>query len=221
MVFYTINLLSDTSTLFSYANDLPSALDSGMCVDSEYFDFSRAFDKVRHDYLIHKLKKYGLSGCLLKWIIDYLSYRTQVVKIKGYTSSGRRAASGVIHGSVLGPLLFTVFLDDVDNDAENSSILKYADDIRIYRSFKSDSLSQPQNNILFQSDIDALFNWSTKWDLHFNSSKCCVLHFGRSNNQAYYSINVIPLVKKGQEKDLGIIFSTNFKFDQHTCIIYP
>ena len=210
---------STTSALLTYANDLSSALDSGMCVDSAYFDFSKAFDKVRHDYLIHKLKKYGLTGCLMKWIIDYLSHRTQVVKIKGSISSERRVTSGVIQGSVLGPLLFTVFLDDVDNCVKYSSLLKYADDIRIYRCFKSDNISQSENNILFQSDIEALLSWSTEWDLHFNSSKCCVLHFGRSNNKADYGINDRPLVKKEQERDLGIMFCTNFKFDQHISLI--
>jgi hypothetical protein len=206
---------STTSALLSYANTLSVALDGGMCADSAYFDFSKAFDKVRHDHLIYKLKTYGISGSLLNWIVEYLSNRTQTVKVKEHISSDRNVTSGVIQGSVLGPLLFTLFINDVDDVVKNCFILKYADDIRIYRCFKSDHMSQLVNGNLFQSDIEALSKWSTRWDLKFNISKCCVLHFGRANNHADYKIEDISLPKKEKEKDLGIIFSTKFKFDEH------
>ena len=210
---------STTSALLSYANTLSIALDSGSCVDCAYFDFSKAFDRVRHDYLIYKLKKNGISGSLIKWIIDYLSNRTQAVKVKGHISSERRVTSGVIQGSVLGPLLFIIFVNDVDDVVTNCSLLKYADDIRIYRCFKSDNKSQLENSKLFQKDIGALSAWSTKWDLKFNISKCCVLHFGRANNLAEYKMNNCSIPKKEKERDLGILFSTKFKFDEHMLLI--
>ena len=94
-------------------------------------------------------------------------------------------------------------------------MLKYANDIRIYRRFKSDHMSQSVNSNLFQRDVEALSTWSTKWDIKFCISKCCVLHFGRANNHADYKIEDISLPKKEKERDLGIIFSTNFKFDEH------
>ena len=155
----------------------------------------------------------------MKWLINYLSNRTQIVNVKGHLSSKRQVCSGVIQGSVLGPLLFTIFINDIDNVVNNCSVLKYADDIRIFRFFKSESMPQIENSRLLQRDIDALSTWSEKWDLKFNLKKCCVLHFGRSNIKADYKIENTLLVKKEQEKDLGVIFSTNFKFDQHISMI--
>ena len=210
---------STTSALQSFTNDLSYAIDNGMCVDAAYFDFSKAFDSVRHDYLIYKLIKIGISGCLLRWIINYLSDRTQVVKVKNILSSEKQVTSGVIQGSVLGPILFTIFINDIDHGVKNCVLLKYADDIRIYRTFRPDLPSQTLNSNLVQSDIDALSSWSTLWDLKFNVAKCCILHFGRSNQGANYNLNNQHLSKKQQEKDLGILFSNNFKFDDHIRLI--
>ena len=109
-----------------------------ICVDSAYLDFSKTFDSVRHDLLIKKLAEIGISGELLRWIIDYLKNRTQVLNVHGFLSSKRHVSSGVIQGSVLGPLFFISYVNDVDNCIKNCTILKYADDIRIYRRFNSD-----------------------------------------------------------------------------------
>ena len=210
---------STTSALLSYANDISFALDKGLCIDSAYFDFSKAFDNVRHDYLIQKLIKCGICGGLLRWIIDYLTNRTQVVKIKNCLSSEKQVTSGVIQGSVLGPLFFSIFVNDIDDIVKNCVLLKYADDIRIYRCFRPDIISQTVHSNLFQSDIDALSAWSDLWDLKFNVAKCCILHFGRSNAKATYKMNNLVLKRKYQERDLGILFSTNFKFDDHIHLI--
>ena len=94
-------------------------------------------------------------------------------------------------------------------------MLKYADDIRIYREFKSDKFSQQENHIKFQADIDALNSWSQVWDLQFNASKCCVLHFGYANEQNSYKINDTILQNKVIEKDLGVHFHSNLKFNEH------
>lgn len=126
---------STSTALLSYSNDISDSLDKGMCVDSAYFDFSKAFDSVRHDYLLQKLSNIGISGYLLKWIINYLKNRTQVVNIRGFLSNERQVSSGVIQGSVLGPLFFTVYVNDIDCYISNCTILEYADDIRIYRCF--------------------------------------------------------------------------------------
>ena len=213
---------STTSALLSYTNDLSLALDSNMCVDSAYFDFSKAFDRVRHDYLIQKLIACDISGRLLSWIVDYLSNRTQVVKVKNNLSSERQVTSGVIQGSVLGPLLFNVFINDIDDVVNHCAILKYADDIKIYRCFASDNASQIANSALFQSDIDDLATWTERFDVKFNLSKCCVLHFGKSNIKANYRMNNLNITKKEQEKDLGIvIFSFNiFCFTQICNVLF-
>jgi hypothetical protein len=206
---------STTTALLTYSNELSASLDHGMCVDSAYFDFSKAFENVRHDYLIEKLSNIGLCGPVLTWIIDYLQKRTQVVNVNGYLSTEKKVSSGVIQGSVLGPIFFLIFVNDVDTCIKNCLILKYADDIRIYRSFKSDINNQTENCILFQDDINALTRWAVKWDLKFNTAKCCILHFGHSNTKALYTLNDIQIANKVVEKDLGILFSSNFKFNKH------
>ena len=104
-----------------------------MCVDAAYFDFSKAFDGVRHDFLIKKLIDIGLKGSLLKWIIDYFCNRTQIVNVNGFKSSVKNICSGVVQGRVLGPILFVIFINDIDIDVRNNTILKYADDIKLYR----------------------------------------------------------------------------------------
>ena len=206
---------STTTALLSYANEIHKSLDKNMCVDTAYFDFSKAFDSVRHDFLIEKLMNIGIHGSLLKWIIDYFSNRTQIVNVNGFKSSERKVCSGVVQGSVLGPLLFTIFVNDIDQDIKNSAILKYADDIRLYRFFKTDQPSQLQNAMLFQDDINAMIAWSLKWDLKFNISKCCVQHFGSKNVKSDYKIDDKSLQKKILEKDLGVLFPINLKFNEH------
>ena len=173
-----------------------------MCVDAAYFDFSKAFDSVRHDLLLQKLNDIGIRGSLLKWIINYLSNRTQKVNVNGNLSSERQVSSGVIQGSVLGPLFFTIFVNDVDDVIQKSTIIKYADDIRIYRSFKSDVQSQINSNKYLQDDINALYNWSIKWDLRFNVFMCCVLHFGRTNKKNDYKLNDILIQNKQSERQV-------------------
>ena len=165
----------------TYSNDLSNALDRGLCVDCAYLDFSKAFDSVRHDYLILKLFEIGISGSILKWISNYLQNRSQIVDIDGVLSTERQVSSGVIQGSVLGPILFSIFVNDIDEHITNCVILKYADDLRVYRIFKSDLPNQLNNGILFQNDINALVSWSKTWDLNFNTTKCCILHYGRQN----------------------------------------
>ncbi|MEL7308662.1 MAG: reverse transcriptase family protein, partial [Pseudomonadota bacterium] len=210
---------STASALLSYANVLSSALDSGMCIDAAYFDFSKAFDSVRHDHLIQKLANIGIAGNLLSWIMNYLSDRSQVVKINSIISSEKQVTSGVIQGSVLGPLLFTIFVNDIDDNVNNCVLLKYADDIRIYRCFKACPAHQNENSYLFQTDVNALMAWSMRWDLKFNYSKCCILHFGRSNIRSPYKLNNHDLTEKKLEKDLGILFSVDFKFDDYIHLI--
>ena len=206
---------STTTALLTYTNDIVKSLDKNMCIDSAYFDFSKAFDSVRHDFLIQKLIKIGINSSLLNWIIDYFSNRIQAVNVHGCLSSDKQVSSGVIQGSVLGPIFFTIYVNDIDHVIKSSTILKYADDVRIYRSFNSDISSQSQNEILFQNDINAFSAWSLKWGLNFNLSTCCILHFGRSYKKSDYKVFLSNMTEKILEKDLGVLFSVKLKFEKH------
>ena len=113
-------------------------LDIGLCVDTVFIDFSRAFDKVPHDNLLRKINSYGIKGKLFQWISNFLTNRQQRVRIRGVLSNTKNISSGVIQGSVLGPLLFSIYINDIDDYIEHSTTLKYADDIKLYIAFKTD-----------------------------------------------------------------------------------
>lgn len=103
--------------------------------DSTYlqanFDFSKTFDSVRHKFLIQKLLKIGISGSLLIWVINYLTNRTQVVNVHSYHSSEKQVSSGLVQGSILGPTLFIVYINDINDAIHNCTSLKHEDDVKI------------------------------------------------------------------------------------------
>ena len=129
-----------------------------MVVDSIFFDFSKAFDTVPHDKLISRLHSCGIRGVILQWIKDFLANRYQKGRISNTYSGLLPVLSGVIQGSVLGPTLFNIFVNNIDASIKYSNILKYADDIRIYlASTKSDPAFRDLQYKL-QYDIDRINN---------------------------------------------------------------
>ncbi len=128
--------------LLSYLNKIITDLDAKLSVDSIYLDFCKAFDSVCHKKLVHKLSSYGLGGNLLDWIKDFLTYRTQNVRIGNTLSSERPVISGVPQGSVLGPILFLFYINDITllKNNDSTQIMVFADDIKI---FSKTTNSQP------------------------------------------------------------------------------
>ena len=120
----------------------------------------------------------------------------------------------MIQGSVLGPILFSIFVNDIDEHITDSVILKYADDLRIYRIFKSALPNQLNNGIHFQNDINALVTWSKTWDLNFNTIKWYILHYGRQNIKNTYKIGDAAIVSRTHERDLGVLFSNKLSFNE-------
>ena len=172
-------------------------------------DFAKAFDKVPHQRLITKLKKLGIDGKILSWIEHWLYERTQRVILNGSRSQWRPVVSGVPQGSVLGPLLFIIYVNDMGN-AISSNISKFADDTKIYRDIKSDSDSS-----LLQSDPDKLVLWASEWQMTFNAKKYKVLHFGKNNKKCDYELNGTALDGVSVQKDLGIDVSDDLKSARH------
>ena len=146
---------------------------NGKVVDTIYFDFSKAFDTVSHQRLSLKIKANGIAGKILAWIDAFLSGREQVVRVNGELSNSKLVISGIPQGSVLGPLLFVLYINDLP-EVVNSNILLFADDTKIFHQVNSreDALS-------IQKDINALEQWSYKWLLKFNTEKCHVLTLGK------------------------------------------
>ena len=185
-------------------------LDEHNDIDVVYLDFRKAFDSVPHRRLLQKLKGYGIGGSVLKWIEDFLSDREQQVRVGTAFSSSEAVISGIPQGSILGPILFTIFINDLP-DSVQSNCKVFADDTKIYNT------TDKSNTI--QTDLISLQEWSNKWNLYFNVQKCKVLHIGKNNEEKDYTMtvnnSVIEIEKCLDEKDLGVYFDTTLSFDKH------
>ena len=145
-------------------------MDDGHPVDVIYLDFQKAFDKVPHARLIKKVKAHGINGKILTWIEAWLSGRLQRVVLNGGKSNWADVMSGVPQGSVLGPLLFVIFINDIDDNIVND-ILKFADDTKLLG-----TVSTKEEVDQFRKDLHKLFTWSQEWQMLFNVAKCGVVH---------------------------------------------
>ena len=192
------------TNLLEYLETVTSLLDNGHSVDVVYLDFSKAFDRVPHKRLLAKIASFGITGSLFNWIKVWLSDRKQRVVLNGCQSDWSAVPSGVPQGSVLGPLLFILFINDIDNavDTVHFIMLKFADDTKGIH--KVDSV---EDAVSLQKNLDSLFRWSSDWQLLFNFDKCHILHFGENNCCFGYTMNGTPLLCVEEEKDLGVLIS--------------
>ena len=151
-------------------NDWTLSLDECLSTDVVYFDFSKAFDSVPHTRLLLKLQAYGINGQLLSWFKSFLMGRRQCVKINGVLSSWIQVSSGVPQGSILGPLLFSLYVNELPS-LVSSQLLMFADDIKLYRTIRSS-----EDCLVLQNDINILLDWSKRWLLSFNILKWMYRH---------------------------------------------
>ncbi len=179
-----------------------------------YLDFAKAFDKVPHRRLIDKLEAHGISGKISGWIEEWLSGRRQRVCINGSCSGWRPVTSGVPRGSVLGPVLFLIFINDLDTSTTRS-ILKFADDTKVLG--KADEGSEIQT---IQDDLDKLDSWAGAWQMTFNVEKCKVMHLGGRNTHHPYFLGGVKLGVVDEEKDLGVIITSNLKSGGQCRVAY-
>ena len=210
-----ISKRSCVTNLLSTLDDWTELLDSGSPVDVIYLDFSKAFDSVPHLRLLEKLKIYGICDDLLKWIGDFLIGRRQRVNVNGSYSEWSPVTSGVPQGSVLGPVLFVAFINDLPDVVESLCKL-YADDTKLYSNVENIELREQ-----IQKDLDCLVDWADKWQLRFNADKCHVLHLGFNNcHHPYFmrkhdSTDKVELSTTDVEKDLGVQVDKDLSFANH------
>jgi len=179
-----------------------SSIDEGYGLDVIYLDYRKAFDTVPHERLIQKLKSIGFGGKLLNWIRAFLGGRIMRVGINGSFSSWTAILSGVPQGSVLGPLLFLLFINDLPEWIK-TNIRMFADDTKIWT--RISHMNDPES---LQHDLDSLSSWSDRWLLRFNPDKYKVMHIKHEIHTSY-SIKQDgkewPLQEVSEEKDLGIV----------------
>lgn len=209
---------SCTSQLLEYLNDVTEALDRKLCADSVYLDFSKAFDRVSHSILVTKLHSRGVPLTLVRWIRSFLSNRVQRVVINGAASSWCPVTSGVPQGTVLGPVLFSIFLDDLDTVIPMGvTIKKFADDTKLYIAFKPEDRISICSQL--QQTLDSVYSWCNRNLLPLNIKKCSVVHFGRRNPGHDYYVNQSLIDSTVCIKDLGIMLDSNLSFNQHVDYI--
>jgi hypothetical protein len=207
---------STCTQLVDFTNALSSVLDKGGQTDVIYTDFSKAFDTVSHNMLLTKLKKFGFCGNLFNWFQSYLSTRLQAVVISGATSTWLPVTSGVPQGSILGPLLFLLYINDLPDVIKNSKIALFADDVKMYSEVIN--INDCHN---LQDDINSLCAWSVTWGMRLNVSKCKVLSVSRKKNTVIfnYAINSEQLERLDVMRDLGVIIDNKLSWNDHVTTI--
>ena len=204
---------SAINQLVNISNDIGRALDSGKEIRVVFCDISKAFDRVWHKGLLFKLQQYGISGNLLLWFENYLSGRSQRVVLNGCNSGWRDIKSGVPQGSILGPLLFLLFINDIVTDI-NACIKLFADDTSIYL-----TVDQPQNTAdILNRDLEKIHQWSSSWLVNFNPQKTQTMVISRKSVKPVHpplKMNNHDLQEVSNHKHLGIFFSNNGLWHDH------
>jgi ribonuclease P/MRP protein subunit RPP40 len=193
------------TNLLEFLEYVSEYVDKGMPIDVIYLDFRKAFDKVPHKRLLLKVRAHGINGKIARWIEEWLKEREQRVVLNGKSSDWVKVKSGVPQGSVLGPLLFVIYINDIDKNI-NSKLLKFADDTKVF------SVVETQEEVaMLRDDLKTLCEWSNDWLMLFNVEKCKVMHLGKKNLGAGYSMNGNDLEVIQEERDLGVIVQSDLK----------
>ena len=214
------------TNLLTFTESIARSLHEKIGTDVIYFDFAKAFDTVSHDLILQKLKvQYKIDGTLLKLFVNYLQGRKQQVIIDNAVSNSIDVLSGVPQGSILGPLFFVLFINDIyDNIEANTNIALYADDTKIWREINSNN----DCNIL-QKDIDTLYTWSKNNKMTFHPDKCKALSIYDFRPdfvkilpfpKQHYMLNNTNIDFSECERDLGVLVNSNLRWeDHHTKIL--
>ena len=187
--------------LLHHMEDILNDLNADENADILYLDFSKAFNKVDHAILLKKLNLYGIQGKVHRWLSNFLSGRTQHAVIDGVRSNVIRVLSGVPQGTVLGPLLFILYINDLFSVVKHSKIKVFADDSKLHK-----SIGSPTDCKLLQEDLHAVVRWATNNNMELNESKFQLLQHGKNQDlQEPYKLSTGLVISSDDVvKDLGV-----------------
>ena len=198
---------SCVTQLINTLNDFANCLKAHQQIDAVLLDFSKAFDKVDHEGLLLKLEHLGIRGPLLNWTRSFLIDRTQRVVVDGKESTPSNVQSGVPQGTVLGPLFFLVYINDISKGLSKGTKLNlFADDSLLYRIIRS-----AEDILILQKDLNTLQLWEKKWKMEFHPGKCQLLRITNKKKPliATYTIHNTPISETDSAKYLGVVIDSH------------
>ena len=174
-------------------------------------DFSKAFDKVSHTKLLHKIRHYGITSNTNNWIKAFLGNRSQQVVVNGQASNPAAVLSGVQQGTVLGPMLFQLYINDIP-EGVHSKMRLFADDSIVYR-----EILTPQDHISLNNDLDMLHQWATMRQMDFNVTKCAVLSITTKKKLSIhdYVMNSKKIPRTDNHDYLGVTINSKLSWKPH------
>lgn len=202
---------STVTNLMCITQYIATSIDLHFQTDVVYTDFSKAFDRLNHDKLLFKLNQYGISDDLVNFFKSYLTDRSQYVFYRGFESVEYTASSGVPQGSILGPLFFNIFVNDIMDNLDVRCLM-YADDLKIFS-----RITSIEDCLKIQSNLTKIYNWSIENDLTLNAQKCSVMSFTTKARELRYDYKIDRHILEKNEtfKDLGVIFDKTLSFTSH------
>lgn len=203
---------STSTNLLHLMEFISEDFQNGYQTDVIYTDFAKAFDKVNHDVLLKKLRRFGFSEKLISLFISYFRDRKQYVVYENVESEQYNVFSSVCQGSTLGPLLFVLFINDLPDCISHSKILMFADDVKIFKTIHN--LEDCHN---LQADLNNLVKWSDENQLPLNIDKCQIISYTLKSHEINfnYNINNVNLLRVSEVRDLGVLLDKKLNFKEH------